>query len=764
MTTSGTVTTKTRGTTLVYRVPKINQNGESERFTVCVSNCLTQMINVTPVYENTGADQIANEVSIELTGIVHGFGERTPGPLGNYAMGLSGYGTSQFGVLDTADEAEKGRATARADRLLGNLEKVLAALSQPRGHLQYSINDTIVYNIAPRTDAAGYDEHRDPAGDVEYTGLAIDQTPKIEASVVKVISDTSAHIKIKATFIYQSCNIENISDVEKASERKQVKSLRWWYADDIDGNTWATRRMIRGRLEIYDREDLNVMTLRRLVLPPIEWGYRRDHIAIQEQNDGMAMDFEIIDVEAYAHAPFPASNWDGSTRMTFSPNLIGPIDIAAQIMLEAPIPRQTNVPGFNKHPVLFPTKEHLIHLLINMLDAKLHWHKKITGGNVFTKQLNISESMKRNKVEASLGLQVTVESETVRNTAAEAEGASNFRKVIRAVFANDMSYSEDRRIGYPNAGGTPVKDTEWGLLGKGQTLGHTNGISWYDRRLASYWQPHDGSLKGILKCALQNPCSYDPKNPNDFTREDRSQVAENNNQNQEFNYDESGVTDTGAKIPSFYQQSPRGFGSIIEPGTEQDQRNDSVYRSLSGETILSKLTASNNKPYFNYELATTYKMDNGLTAFPSKGPTVGVPNGSQGNGALATTIAHYTRGATAEVTIELNASRMGEWPTTPTEQSWIDPETGIMYMCKNLQVTSTSVELDATGNHKMYHCGARVTYCLSRPPKWFEPLRIGAAPFISLETKVDPRIDYYVKTLSRKSGARYVPATNNIGD
>jgi hypothetical protein len=726
------------------------------------------MINVTPVYEKTGADVIANQVEIKFSGIAHGFGEPASlSDLKKYATGTRGHGTSQFGVLEDFDEAEKGRKSSREARFLGSLEQILAALAKPRGTLQYSIGDTIVYNVAPRSDAGkvdqdsasrNHDEFSVLGGDADFTGLCIDQTPKLEASVVKVISDTSAHIEVKASFIYQSCNLVANGDHIKQEERRQIKSLRWWYADDISGINWATRRLIRGRLEIYDRNEINVMTLRSLVLPPIEFGFRRENISIQEQEDGLAMDFEITDVEIYAHAPYPASDWDGQTRLTFPPHLIGAVDIASQIMLEAPIPRPKALKGGQKGVGLFPTKEHLIHLLIRMLDSKLHWHKQVAGGNLFTKKLDLSESMKHNRVEATLALQVVISREQ-EGSATPEQGAENFKKMVRAVFANDMSYSSERRLGYGRLGGEAERESAWGAWSTAANLGHTGGIGGYDRRRASYWQPHDGSLGGIFRCALQNPCSTGVQTLSDMKNDNRSNQEPNKNSDQETSNNQ--FTDQGAKIQKEYEDYNDSF--ITDP-TQDPQ--DSVYRSPAGQTILSKLSPSNKNPYFLYDLNTSYRIDNGVTTFPSKGPYVGAPQGFNGNGRLATTVAHYTQGSTAEVTIEMQAARLDSWPTTPTDQSWVDPVTGIMYMCKNLEIFSSSVEVAATGNHRMFNCGARVTYVLSRAPRWFEDIRVSCAPFIVSASTSDPnvqqQVENYIGYIKRKSGARYTP-TNNTG-
>jgi hypothetical protein len=781
MTTNGPVSTKTRGTTFVYTVPMPNTNtttDEQQMFTVCVSNCLTKMINVTPVYEKTGADMLAREVEIRFSGIAHGFGSgddfrrRTEDQadggswnIGNYATGVSTFGYSQFGVLEDYDEAEKGHSTTGnnfGDRMLGNLETVLNALSTPRGNLQFSIGDTIIYNVVSRKDTLN-DTAEMYLQDTAYTGFAIDQTPKLECQVVKVISDTSAHIEVTAKFVYQNCYG---AEYARMIDNKDVKSLRWWYADDIDGATWGTRRLLRGRIELYDRDRLNALTLRSLVLPPIEWGFRREHISIREQEDGLAADFEVIDAEAYAHPPYPASNWEGQTRVTFGPQLVGAVDISSQIMLEAPIPREMEV--WSGGRALFPTKEHLIHLLIRMLDAKLHWHRQVAGGHVFTKQLNISESMKHNRVEASLGLSVVVEEENLRSTQ-DNHGVSNFRKLVRAVFSNDMSYSANREIGYPEPGTMPLGPGDWGATNAAYSLGHKNGIRHYDRRKASYWQPHDGTLRGILRCALQDPCMDRSKDGsqsgllNKFGSADRSQVPQNQNEEQIANHGQN--TDQGAKKQRDYRGQ---YDYIVDPGGPADGTGDSVYRSATNDGILSKLQTDNINPYFKYDLTTNYRIDNGMSTFPSKGPVVGVPNGATGNGRLATTVAHYTRGSTAEVVIEVNASRVDAWPVTPTDQSWIDPVTGIMYMCKDLQVVASSVELDATGNHRMFNCGSRVTYVLSRAPKWFEDIRISSAPFIvsagSQSHAVQQQIENYVGSLSRKSGARYTPTNNNGGE
>ena len=762
--------TFTKGTTFIYSVKQAKTgfgapNATDDPFQVVISDCLTDKIDVEPLYESTNSDAVGHKVVIELSGIAHGFfGSITETRDGvtafkSFERGTSAKGFPVYGSLVDSDVATQGPG-ASSEAALGNVEQILSALATPRGRLQYAIGDTIVYAIA-----SGYDLRADRQGQLwdagvsldydKYTGMAIDQTPKVTAHVTRVISDTSVHLSIKAEFHYQSCHQLDAYNGAKADtrdesrryHRSRIKSLRWWFVDDIDGRTWYTRRVIRGRLELLDRE-VNPHLIRRLVLPPIQRGFRRESIGLAESEDGMSMDFEIVDQELYAAPPWPVSDWDGSASLTFPPMLVGPITANCDLTLTAP----RHVP-----------KPKIIALMIRMFNAKLHWYRKTAANSVFTEAFNISESMIENVVSGSLQLKFIFGVDDQQGFSYDgndpAKQADNMYRIIRAVFGNDMSFDPNRNIdpftgsGFSGGSGPnaspPCPDC---LPPTGPATsdygGHVNGIRGYARHQTNYWRPDDGPLKAIVRCALQNPCEPFPPTPASW----------------DVGFD-SGYTED--KIPpgkkSGSDNTPRG----VDPSDEQE--NETGYLP----TVLTRLGPL-EAPYFSYELSTSSKVDTGVQTFNSMGP---LANNSR---VPSTSIAHQTQSPAAEVTIKMDASRLSKWPKAPNELNFVDPRTQIGYICKGYSIYAQNAKPDALGANVLFKVSGEATYVLTRAPKFNEPIYVAAAPFIQDAIEFDPtgnvrRIteQNYLDACDRKEGNRFrtrdledicVPGDNGSGE
>lgn len=741
-----TPTTSTKGTTFIYSVKqaKTGVGAPSETdtpFSVVISDCLTDKIDVEPLYESTNTDAVGHKVSIELSGVAHGFFAS----LENFSRGTNIYGKPIYGTLTDSNAAEKGPGLS-VEAKVGNVEQILSALATPRGRLQYAIGDTIVYAIASSYDLrlqrqGQMDDSGGSTGYEDHTGMAIDQTPKITAHVTRVISDTSVHLTIKAEFNYQSCHQlkdnndgakEDTLDAVRKENRETIKSLRWWFVDDIDGRNWHTRRVIRGRLELLDR-NVNVHKLRKFVLPPIQRGFRRHSIGLAESEDGMTMDFEIVDQEIYAAPPWPVSDWEGSASLTFPPMLVGPITANCDLTLTAP----RHVP-----------KPQVIALMIRMFNAKLHWYRKTAANSVFTEVFNISESMTENVVSGSLQLKFIYGVKDGGGNSYDGgnptKQADNMYRIIRAIFGNDMSFDATRDIdpfsrgGFGGGGGGPDGPMRMPACPEcpppsGPSLapygGHLNGIKGYDPHLTNYWRPDDGPVKSIVRCALQNPCATIVPTLNNWELDER-----------DFEPDS-----TKPRSSDGSENTPKGV----------PEDNEKLEETSFLPTVLTRLKPLDD-PYFSYELSTTANITTGVKSFNSMGP---LANNSK---IPSTTISHQTASPSAEVTISMEAARLNAWPTSPNELSFVDPESNLGFICKGYNITAQYAKPDAVGTNSLYKIAGQVTYALTRAPKFDEPVFIASAPFIKAAVAEDQsgNVGYavkenYLNVCDRKAGTRF---------
>jgi len=96
-----------------------------------------------------------------------------------------------------------------------------------------------------------------------------------------------------------------------------IINFRFWIGEDIDGRTHQTRRTYQGRLRIANRsENIHEALRANFLIPPIQPGFHRESISIQESSDGLTLDFTVVDQEVYASAPAPGITWEGNHRVS----------------------------------------------------------------------------------------------------------------------------------------------------------------------------------------------------------------------------------------------------------------------------------------------------------------------------------------------------------------------------------------------------------------------------------------------------------------
>jgi hypothetical protein len=131
--------------------------------------------------------------------------------------------------------------------------------------------------------------------------------------------------------------------------------------------------------------------------------------------------------------------------------------------------------------------------------------------------------------------------------------------------------------------------------------------------------------------------------------------------------------------------------------------------------------------YLFYRMTNHYHKDTGWRGFPT-GKQCNVSSGS-----LAFSRVHCPV-AVREIRVE--ACRMNKCPEMPDfRDSWIDDETGIRYVLKDVVFEPMPPQLSADARHEIREMYARYFYYMSRPPNANEDWLAGRLPYVAAGTK-----------------------------
>jgi len=693
------------GTSAFYQIQKSGTVFEGVSF----SRVQTRSIEVTPLRDAYKTDQIGNSVKISFTAVASAFvNDGDPNRLGkNTTL------EPEFGHLSDYSDIRTKSSGATTDT--GALEQILRVLSSNRGRFIYKIGDSVLYDVAPKVShagstAAGY------GGSGNYVGLAVNQTPVISASVEKIIGNSTVYINVNVEFDYIRCSGEMNRD-SSYRYANNVKSLRWYYADDISTESWLTTRIYRGKLEVYDR-DINVQLLRYLVLPPLQLGFKRANINLQESEDGMSLDFEVRDEEVYALPPAPLSHWRGSTTLNFPRLLVGKADVNCDLSINGPKP----IP-----------KLAMVAWAMRIIDAKIHWYNSVSyGRSVFTTKFAVADKFEEHGIDMNVRLEFVLPSMTVSGSGTPV-GRNGIWESLNAVYRNNLTYDPARRIHLGNSGFQQYEDMQdpnnppWSEQDT-PSLGHERGIPFYNPQFTPYWYPSNHTLYGILYCALQTPCDFGVRSPA-FVSPTVEPVKKQGKQGESFANGGYASGGEGAK-PDIGGQDTM---TLPSPGDGQD----SLF------------------PYTKYEIQTVMATDMGIKTFSP------MNNIKTISGENASRIIHQSNAPTETVTMLLDAKRMGRWPNGPNELSFKDPKTGIYYICESVTTIASSAIQDSLRSNVEYSLKAVVKYQLSRHHKYTENKLVFTPPFITEAAQQDPNLSnslrsYYESKYS-KSGFQFRP-------
>ena len=102
-------------------------------------------------------------------------------------------------------------------------------------------------------------------------------------------------------------NVVLCADDDTTANQTGILAHRWASTDQYDGNLQAIRSY-SGTLELASAQ-FNPHWFRYLVVPPVQYGFRRSHMSFQATEDGKRLRYDITDQAVARTPPAPATQW-----------------------------------------------------------------------------------------------------------------------------------------------------------------------------------------------------------------------------------------------------------------------------------------------------------------------------------------------------------------------------------------------------------------------------------------------------------------------
>jgi len=320
---------------------------------ITIHDVLTDDVTQEVVYDKTGVDPIGIRVTVSITGYVHLAAQEI------------------HGIRKTGD-------------LATGMQEVQAALLTPRRTFHMKLGDQTWLSCWP------YAVERCSNAASAFGGGAssypdkwdIENGPHPSLKVVGIIGQHSMKIKFGIQYTHSICDLPGAATLFQG-----LMHLRFWIVDDIDCSNWMVTRTYQGRLRCYGPLPVAngllahpAMLARAFAIPPLQWGFQRKRISINQDPNGLEAEFQVVDQEVWAVAPAPATEWQGHFEVTVP---YGGVTCESEC--------RVTVKGGKMTP-----KWHLLRLAMQILDAKLRL--SAVPINYIPMVLSFSEPLESNEV------------------------------------------------------------------------------------------------------------------------------------------------------------------------------------------------------------------------------------------------------------------------------------------------------------------------------------------------------------------------------
>lgn len=265
---------------------------------ITIRNVITESLASETVYDRANVDPIGVKTQMTFTAEIYGADSGSSGSNAHHGLTWT--------------------SASKTDLAVG-LRDVINKFLQPRKALIITMGSSILFDITA-SQVAPCDTPQVPLEGSKAKNQDIANGPRTTAQVLGVMGDRSAKCRftIEFTLPLDCGTLPNTAD---------ILNVRWRVNDDIECQTWMTRRTYEGAIRFRTRFTNPAAPARTphylartWCLPPLIRGFRRESISYHEDPNALEISFVIIDQEIYASAPSPATFWDGTYTMTLGKN------------------------------------------------------------------------------------------------------------------------------------------------------------------------------------------------------------------------------------------------------------------------------------------------------------------------------------------------------------------------------------------------------------------------------------------------------------
>lgn len=249
---------------------------------VVITNVLTRTFSQEEVLDDSGTDLLYFKYTVRVVGYI----------LDALPVVPATPGSPTFGITPITGANSPANQLAQLRYQFAPRQQFSMFTTHPDG-TQYSMLRCGPANILGATDVNLKDVNNGPRCKV----VAID----------RIVGDATIRVELEFEICMLNCDYNG-----GTSNTSGVLSNRWSCTDDLNEDFMTTRTW-GGRLRLSSSQ-VSPHSFRYLVVPQLQMGMRRDSMNFRATEDGLNLDYQIVDKEIAFSAPTPATNW--SLRVT----------------------------------------------------------------------------------------------------------------------------------------------------------------------------------------------------------------------------------------------------------------------------------------------------------------------------------------------------------------------------------------------------------------------------------------------------------------
>ena len=273
---------------------------------IILRNAYTEEWNEECVYDQSGVNLLGNKITFTFVGNVF-FPIHVPEDLTFVEPSLASAQVAVSGTSGYINSTNISRPVAY----------ILRALQIPRKALE------LYYDGSVNSFFTAYPQYIPASGetisDEVKANYDVNNGPKPLSVSVSMISSkhVTVRFRIEVTKVrcfggdtgYLSTNPKDPANPDNV----QVLSNRCWTEETQDANFFTTRTFA-GTLRLSS-PNISAHNFRNLLYPELERGFKRESMVFAESEDGMSLNYRIVDRQVYNAAPWPATSMSGEVRV-----------------------------------------------------------------------------------------------------------------------------------------------------------------------------------------------------------------------------------------------------------------------------------------------------------------------------------------------------------------------------------------------------------------------------------------------------------------